>query len=151
MLAALTSTDVFAAGVSYYGVSDLTLLAEHTHDFEASYLDNLVGPLPEALQIYRSAPINRVDQLSTPVLLLQGMDDAVVPPAQAEVFRDAMLAKGLPHAYLSYEGESHGFRKAETIIHATESELSSMGRCSGSMCQGCRGCRWLSRWMPPVA
>lgn len=92
----------------------------------------MVGPLPEALPIYKErAPINRVDQLSTPVLLLQGLDDAVVPPAQAELFRDAMLAKGLPHAYVAYEGESHGFRKAETIIHATESELSFYGQVLG--------------------
>ena len=132
VLAALTRTDVFAAGVSYFGVSDLAALAADTHDFESRYTDGLVGPLPEASAIYTErSPLTHVDDLATPVLLLQGLDDRIVPPAQAEVFRDALAAKGLPHAYLAYEGESHGFRRAETIIDATQSELSFYGQVLG--------------------
>ncbi len=132
VLAALVSSDVFACGVSYYGVADLRALAEDTHDFEARYLDGLVGPLPEAAQVYHDrAPINRVDDLSCPVLLLQGLDDPVVPPSQSEAFRDALVQKGIRHAYIAYEGESHGFRKAETIIHSIQSELSFYGQVLG--------------------
>jgi dipeptidyl aminopeptidase/acylaminoacyl peptidase len=132
VLAALVSSDAFACGVSYYGVADLLALAEDTHDFEARYLDGLIGPLPEAEQIYHDrAPVNRVDDLSCPVLLLQGLDDPVVPPAQSEAFRDALVRKGIRHAYLPYEGESHGFRKAETIIHSIQSELSFYGQVMG--------------------
>ena len=132
VLASLVSSDVFACGVSYYGVADLRALAEDTHDFESRYLDGLVGPLPEAAQIYHDrAPVNRVDGLSCPVLLLQGLDDPIVPPAQAEAFRDALVQKGIRHAYLAYEGESHGFRKAETIIHSIQSELSFYGQVMG--------------------
>lgn len=132
VLAALVSSDVFACGASYYGVADLRALADDTHDFESRYLDGLVGPLPEAAQVYHDrAPINRVDGLSCPVLLLQGLDDPVVPPAQAEAFRDALVKKGIRHAYLSYAGESHGFRKAETIIHSIQSELSFYGQVMG--------------------
>ena len=132
VLAALVSSEVFACGVSYYGVADLLALAEDTHDFEARYLDGLVGPLPEAAQVYYDrAPINRVDDLSCPVLLLQGLDDPVVPPAQSKTFRDALVKKGIRHAYLAYEGESHGFRKAETIIHSFQSELSFYGQVMG--------------------
>lgn len=127
-----SSRGVFACGVSYYGVADLRALAEDTHDFESRYLDGLVGPLPEAAQVYRDrAPINRVDDLSCPVLLLQGLDDPVVPPSQSEAFRDALVRKGIPHAYLAYEGESHGFRKAETIIHSIQAELSFYGQVMG--------------------
>lgn len=132
VLAALVSSEVFACGVSYYGVADLRALAEDTHDFEARYLDGLVGPLPFAAAVYDDrAPINRVDDLSCPVLLLQGLDDPVVPPSQSEAFRDALVRKGIPHAYLAYEGESHGFRKAETIIHSIQAELSFYGQVMG--------------------
>ena len=97
VLAALTGTDAFAAGVSYFGVADLLALAADTHDFESRYLDGLIGPLPEALPVYEErSPLNRVDGLSCPVLLLQGADDKVVPPSQAEMFRDAMVRKGNP-------------------------------------------------------
>jgi dienelactone hydrolase len=132
VLAALTGTEVFACGVSYFGVAELVKFAEQTHDFESRYLDGLIGPLPEALPLYESrAPLNNVDGLSCPVLLLQGLDDPVVPPAQSEMFRDAMVAKGIPHAYLAYPGESHGFRRAETQIHAREAELSFYGQVLG--------------------
>jgi dipeptidyl aminopeptidase/acylaminoacyl peptidase len=132
VLSALTGTKEFACGVSLFGVAELVTFAKHTHDFESRYLDGLVGPLPEALPLYESrAPLNNVDGLSCPVLLLQGLDDPVVPPAQSEMFRDALVAKGIPHAYLAYAGESHGFRRAETQINATESTLSFLGQVLG--------------------
>ncbi|WP_165069253.1 S9 family peptidase [Marisediminicola senii] len=132
VLAALTSSDVFAAGTSYYGVAELTQFASDTHDFESRYLDGLIGPLPEAEALYQSrAPVNNVAGLTTPVLLLQGLDDPIVPPSQAEMFRDAMMERGIPHAYIAYEGESHGFRRAETIVSATEAELSFYGQVMG--------------------
>ena len=132
VLAALTGSDVFAAGVSLYGVADLTALAEFTHDFESRYTDGLVGPLPEAQKLYdERSPLNHIDRLSTPVLLLQGLDDPVVPPAQSERFRDGLLAKGIPHAYVAFEGESHGFRKTETRIRAREASLSFYGQVLG--------------------
>jgi dipeptidyl aminopeptidase/acylaminoacyl peptidase len=132
VLAALTTSDAFACGVSYFGVAELLEFAAETHDFESRYLDGLIGPLPDARDLYVSrAPINNVAGLSCPVLLLQGLDDPIVPPSQAERFRDALVAKGLPHAYRTYAGESHGFRKAETIIDATEAELSFYGQIMG--------------------
>jgi len=132
VLAALTRTDVFACGASYFGVADLMGLVDDTHDFESRYIDGLVGPLPEARELYdERAPINHVDGLSCPVLLLQGLDDPVVPPSQSERFRDAMVAKGIPHAYLAYEGESHGFRRTSTMVHSREAELSFYGQIMG--------------------
>jgi dipeptidyl aminopeptidase/acylaminoacyl peptidase len=132
VLSALTSSDAFACGVSLFGVAELVQFVQETHDFESRYIDGLIGPVPEALPLYKSrAPLNNVDGLSCPVLLLQGLDDPIVPPAQAERFRDALIAKGLPHAYRPYEGESHGFRKRETIIDALESGLSFYGQILG--------------------
>lgn len=132
VLAALTRGDVFAAGVSYYGVAELSEFVNETHDFESRYVDGLVGPLPEAAALYEErAPLSHVDRLRAPVLLLQGLADPIVPPAQAERFRDALVARGIPHAYVAYEGESHGFRRAETIIHARQSELSFYGQVFG--------------------
>jgi dipeptidyl aminopeptidase/acylaminoacyl peptidase len=129
VLSALTRTDTFAAGASYYGVADLVTLAKDTHDFESRYLDGLVGPLPEALARYQErSPLNHIDGLSCPVLLLQGAEDEVVAPAQAELFRDALARKQIPHAYLLFDGEQHGFRKSETIITALEAELSFYGQ-----------------------
>jgi dipeptidyl aminopeptidase/acylaminoacyl peptidase len=132
VLAALTSSDVFACGASYYGVAELEMFVAETHDFESRYIDGLIGPLPEALDLYRTrAPVNNVDGLSCPVLLLQGLADPIVPPSQAERFRDALVKKGIPHAYLAYEGESHGFRTLETQVNARESELSFYGQVLG--------------------
>jgi dipeptidyl aminopeptidase/acylaminoacyl peptidase len=132
VLSALTTTDVFACGVSHFGVAELLQFASDTHDFESRYLDSLVGPLPEARALYeRRAPVNNVDGLSCPVLLLQGLDDPVVPPSQAERFVAALQRKRLPYAYRAYEGESHGFRKAETIIDAAQAELSFYGQIFG--------------------
>jgi dipeptidyl aminopeptidase/acylaminoacyl peptidase len=132
VLAALTSTDVFACGVSYFGVAELIQFVRDTHDFESRYVDGLIGPLPEAEALYvERAPLSHVDELSCPVLLLQGLDDPIVPPSQAELFRDALVAKGIVHAYRPYAGESHGFRRAENIIDSREAELSFYGQIMG--------------------
>jgi dipeptidyl aminopeptidase/acylaminoacyl peptidase len=123
---------VFAAGASYYGVAELERFVETTHDFESRYVDGLVGKLPEARELYRErAPLSNVDALSCPVLLLQGTEDRIVPPSQAEMFRDALVRKGIPHAYLLFEGEQHGFRRRETRITALEAELSFYGQVLG--------------------
>ncbi len=132
VLAALTTSDAFACGVSLFGVAELTNFVKDTHDFESRYVDRLIGPLPEAAELYEQrAPLNRVDGLSCPVLLLQGLDDPIVPPSQAELFRDALQRKGIPHAYRAYEGESHGFRRRETLIDVYESSLSFYGQVFG--------------------
>ncbi|NIZ93090.1 S9 family peptidase [Kineococcus rubinsiae] len=132
VLACLTGTDAFSAGTSYYGVADLRALAEDTHDFESRYLDSLVGPLPAAADVYAArAPLNHVDGLSCPVLLLQGADDLVVPRAQAEQFAEALQRKGLPHALVVFPGEQHGFRKAENVATSLEAELSFYGQVWG--------------------
>ena len=133
VLAALTrGSSVFAAGASYYGVADLVAMAEDTHDFESRYLDGLVGPLPEARAVYdERSPLSHVDRLDRPVLLLQGLDDPVVPPAQADLFLAALKGKGVPHAYLAFAGEAHGFRRAETVVAALQAELSFYGQVMG--------------------
>jgi dipeptidyl aminopeptidase/acylaminoacyl peptidase len=131
-LAAVTTTDVFAAGTSYYGVSDARKIAEETHDFESRYLDGLIGPLPGYARRYAErAPITNADQASCPVLLLQGLDDPIVPPAQSERFALALADRKIPYAYIAFEGESHGFRRAETKIAALEAELSFYGLTLG--------------------
>ncbi len=132
VLAALVGRDTFAAGVSRYGVGDARALAADTHDFEARYLDGLIGPLPEAEERYISrSPLSRPDGFRVPLLILQGDEDRVVPPAQAEAIRDALRRHGVPHAYVLYEGEGHGFRRRETAIHALESELAFLGQVFG--------------------
>ncbi|HEU5004284.1 MAG TPA: prolyl oligopeptidase family serine peptidase [Actinomycetota bacterium] len=122
-LCALTFRDVFSAGASYYGVADAETLAQDTHKFESRYLDSLIGPYPEAAELYRErSPIHFTDRLSCPLIILQGLEDKVVPPAQAQEMVAALQAKGLPFAYLPFEGEQHGFRRAETIQRALEAE-----------------------------
>ena len=131
-LAALTRTDAFGAGTSYYGVAELLRFAQDTHDFESRYLDGLIGPLPECADRYAErAPLSHVDDLSCPVLLLQGAEDRVVPPSQAQMFRDALARKAIPHAYLLFEGEQHGFRRADTQITCLHAELSFYGQVFG--------------------
>ncbi|WP_106814549.1 S9 family peptidase [Microbacterium timonense] len=132
VLCALTTTDVFGAGISRYGVADLRRLAADTHDFESRYLDGMVGPLPaaEALYIERS-PLSHLDRLRTPLLIEQGLEDHVVPPSQSEAVRDALAANGVPHAYLAFEGEGHGFRAAETQVRTLEAEWAFLGRVFG--------------------
>jgi len=124
-LCALTFYNVFAAGMSRYGVADLESLATDSHKFEARYLDSMVGAYPEEKELYQQrSPIHFTDKLSCPILLLQGEDDKVVPPNQAEMMVKALEEKKIPYAYRLYKGEGHGFRKAETIVDAFNSELS---------------------------
>jgi dipeptidyl aminopeptidase/acylaminoacyl peptidase len=132
-LCALTMHDGFAAGTSYYGLADLeSFVSGGTHKFESRYLFTLVGPYPEEAERYRSrSPINVIDGISCPMLLLQGADDRVVPPAQAEIMVEALRRKELPHAYVLFEGEQHGFRKAESTQRALEAELSFYAQVLG--------------------
>ena len=131
-LCALTFTDVFAAGASHFGVSDLEALARDTHKFESRYLDGLLGPLPEAKAVYEArSPIHHVERLSCPLILFQGLEDRVVPPNQAEMMFEALKKKGIPVAYVPFEGEQHGFRKAESIKRALEGELYFYGKVFG--------------------
>jgi len=123
-LCALAFHDEFRAGTSLYGVADLEALARDTHKFESRYLDSLVGPYPAARDLYLArSPIHHVDGFNCPLLVLQGLEDEIVPPAQSAMIADAVRAKGLPVAYLTFEGEQHGFRRAETIERALEAEL----------------------------
>ena len=131
-LCALTFRDVFAAGASYFGVADAGALARETHKFESRYLDSMIGPWPEAESVYEArSPIFHTDLLRTPMILFQGLEDKVVPPAQAEAMAHALDEKGVPYAYLAYEGEQHGFRKAENIRRTAEAELYFYGRVLG--------------------
>jgi len=126
------SEAVFAAATSYFGVSDLRTFVTDTHDFESRYLDGLIGPLPAAEALYEErAPVGHVTPLTCPVLLLQGLDDPVVPPSQSEAIARDLAAHGIPHAYIAFEGESHGFRKAESNITALEAELAFYGQVLG--------------------
>lgn len=132
VLGALVRGGVFAAGISRYGVADLRMLAADTHDFEKHYMVGLVGPLPEAEQVYIDrSPLTHADQIDVPVLLLQGEDDRVVPPSQSEAIRDALATRGVAHEYVLYPGEGHGFRRAETIVSSLETELAFLARTFG--------------------
>ncbi len=123
---------VFSAAASYYGVSDLRGFAAQTHDFECHYLDGLIGPLPGFEETYAErAPVGHVNALTCPILLLQGLDDPVVPPAQSESIAADLKGYGTSHAYIAFEGESHGFRRAESIAAALEAELSFYGQILG--------------------
>jgi dipeptidyl aminopeptidase/acylaminoacyl peptidase len=156
-LGALAFRDVFKAGCSMYGIGDLTALAGDTHKvrfppvsclsslciillkvhlqhpkFESRYLDGLIGAYPEEEALYKErSPIESVDTLSCPILLLQGVEDKVVPPNQAQMMYDALLKKGIPTCLKMYEGEQHGFRKAENIEDALDSELAFYGAVFG--------------------
>ena len=146
VLAVLARRDTFTAGVSYFGVSDLAALARDTHKFESRYLDRLVGPLPDAVDVYAArSPLSHLEGFSCPLLLLQGLDDEVVPPAQSEAIVDALAERGIPHAYLSFEGEGHGFRRAENQLRCLTAELSFYGQVFGFT----RPERWSrSPWSP---
>ena len=123
---------MFAAAVSYFGVSDLKRFAEITHDFESRYLDSLVGPLPETSGLYDDrSPIGHVCAGTCPILLLQGMDDPIVPPPQSDTIAADLAAHRIPYAYLKFPGESHGFRKTETIVASLEAELAFYGQIMG--------------------
>jgi dipeptidyl aminopeptidase/acylaminoacyl peptidase len=131
-LCALTFRNVFRAGASYYGVSDLEALARDTHKFEARYLDSLIGPYPDRRDLYvERSPIHHVDQLSCPAIFFQGLEDPIVPPNQAEMMVEALERKGLPVAYLPCEGERHGFRRAENVKRALDAELYFYARIFG--------------------
>jgi dipeptidyl aminopeptidase/acylaminoacyl peptidase len=131
-LAALAFTDVFRAGASYYGVSDLEALARDTHKFESRYLDSLIGPYPARRDLYLArSPINHAERLSCPVIFFQGLEDKVVPPDQAERMVAALRGKGLPVEYVAFPHEQHGFRRAETIARALEAELAFYTRVFG--------------------
>ncbi|MEM9216633.1 MAG: S9 family peptidase [Cyanobacteria bacterium P01_F01_bin.150] len=131
-LAALAFRDTFKAGASFYGVSDAEALAQETHKFESRYLDSLIGPYPEAKDVYvERSPIHATDQLSCPVIFFQGDEDKIVPPNQAEMMVDALKAKGLPVAYVLFKGEQHGFRKAENIKRMLDGELYFYGKVFG--------------------
>ena len=115
---------MFKAGASYYGIGDLETLARDTHKFESRYLDSLIGPYPAEREIYvQRSPIHYVDDITCPVILFQGLEDEIVPPSQAEAMVEAVKRKGIPVAYVGFEGEQHGFRKAESIKAALHSEL----------------------------
>lgn len=132
VLSALVRGGTFTAGISRYGVADLRMLVEQTHDFEASYIDGLVGPLPEAEALYvERSPLTHADRIDVPVLLMQGGTDRVVPAAQSESIRDALAARGIDHEYVLYPEEGHGFRSTETIIDSLERELAFLGRVFG--------------------
>ena len=129
VLAALSRSDVFKAGASFYGVADLGALARDTHKFESRYLDNLLGPWPAAKAVYDArSPLNHLEGFAAPLIIFQGSDDPVVPPNQAHMILGALRDRQQPVAYLEFAGESHGFRKAETLIAAKEAELYFYGR-----------------------
>jgi dipeptidyl aminopeptidase/acylaminoacyl peptidase len=132
-LATLTfRPDEFKAGASYYGIGDLERLMRDTHKFEARYLDGLIGPYPAMADVYRArSPIRWVERLSRPVIFFQGLDDHVVPPEQSRMMADAVRAKGLPVALLMFEGEQHGFRRADNISRCLEAELFFYGAMFG--------------------
>jgi dipeptidyl aminopeptidase/acylaminoacyl peptidase len=131
-LLALATTDTFAVGASHFGISDLIPLAEHTHKFESRYLDSMVGPLPEDADVYRErSAMSHLDTFDAPVLILQGLEDRVVTPDQAEMIRDALVERGVPVACIMFEGEGHGFRNAANQITALEAELSFYGQILG--------------------
>ena len=131
-LAALAFRDVFDAGVSYFGIGNLEAFVRETHKFESRYLERLIGPWPAAKAIYdERSPILHTERIHCPVLILQGLDDHIVPPSEAERIVDALSERRIPHAYLAFEGEDHGFRKAENISRSFEAELSFYGQIFG--------------------
>jgi len=132
VLRAVTSTDAFAVGVSYYGVADLEALVARTHKFEARYVDGLIGPWPGAADEYRRrSPIHHVDRLDTPLIVLQGREDAVVTPDQAEAIVGALRRRGIRHEYLVFDDEGHGFRRGANIRRALDAELAFVREVMG--------------------
>jgi dipeptidyl aminopeptidase/acylaminoacyl peptidase len=129
---ALTFHDRFAVGATYYGIADLSVFVDDTHKYESRYLDSLIGPYPEAKQLYydRSA-INFTDQLSCPMIILQGLEDKIVPPSQADIMAGALREKGIPFSLMMFEGEQHGFRQSKNIKASLEGELYFYGRVMG--------------------
>jgi dipeptidyl aminopeptidase/acylaminoacyl peptidase len=131
-LCAVTFSDAFSAGTSYFGIGDLETFAAQTHKFESRYLDHLIGPYPERRDLYHDrSPLNFPERISCPVLILQGAEDRIVPPAQAEQIVDSLWERRLPHAYILFAGEDHGFRSAANITRSFEAELSFYGQVFG--------------------
>jgi dipeptidyl aminopeptidase/acylaminoacyl peptidase len=131
-LMAVALRDEFAAGVNYFGVVDTETLAADTHKFESRYLDLLLGPYPEQADLYRErSPITHAEEIRAPLLTLQGLDDRVVPPSQSEQLVDALKRNGVPHAYLAFEGEGHGFRKRESLVRSQQATLAFLGHVFG--------------------
>ncbi|MFL6213120.1 MAG: S9 family peptidase [Blastocatellia bacterium] len=131
-LAALTFRNLFKAGASYYGISDLELLEQDCHKFESRYNHSLIGPYPKSKELYKArSPIHFTDQLSCPIILFQGLEDKVVPPNQSEMLYEAAKAKGLPVAYIAFAGEAHGFRQAANIKRSLDGELYFYSRVFG--------------------
>jgi dipeptidyl aminopeptidase/acylaminoacyl peptidase len=132
-LACLTfRPDVFKAGASHYGLSELEIFARDTHKFESRYMHSLVGPYPARKDLYiERSPINFIGKISAPVILFQGDEDKIVPPSQSKMMFDAVRSKGLPVAYLLFQGEQHGFRRAENIKRSLEAELYFYSRIFG--------------------
>lgn len=131
-LCALAFRKTFGAGASYFGVSDAEALARDTHKFESRYLDNMIAPYPEGKGVYyERSPIHFADKISSPVIFFQGLEDVIVPPSQAELMVSSLKERGIPVAYLAFEGEQHGFRKAETIVRSREAELYFYSRVFG--------------------
>jgi dipeptidyl aminopeptidase/acylaminoacyl peptidase len=123
---------VFKAGASYYGVSDLAGLDADSHKFESHYNEYLIAPKAQAQAVYRErSPIHHTDALKRPMIFFQGLDDKVVPPQQSETMVDALRARGVPVAYLTLEGEGHGFRKADSVVRTLEAELAFYLRVFG--------------------
>jgi dipeptidyl aminopeptidase/acylaminoacyl peptidase len=131
-LLALATSDVFAAGTSAFGVTDLVSLTQVTHKFEERYMDWLLGPLPESLEIYRErSPITHADQIRGALMITQGLDDKVVPPSQAEQIVRALKRNGVPHVYIALEGEGHGYRRRESILRVSRAGLSFYAQIFG--------------------
>ncbi len=131
-LAAHAFTDVFSAGISLFGIADLETFQADTHKFESRYMDRLIGPYPESAEIYRQrSPGNFPDRFAHPLLIIQGLDDRIVPPSQAEAIVAVLGSRGIPHAYLAFEGEGHGFRGATAIRRTLEAELAFLGQVFG--------------------
>jgi dipeptidyl aminopeptidase/acylaminoacyl peptidase len=131
-LSALAFHDLFSVGASYYGVADLEALTIETHKFESQYLERLVGPYPQAKSLYKArSPLYSADSISAPLILFQGLEDQVVPPAQAEMMVEALDKNKIPYSYLVFEGEQHGFRRAETVIRCLEAERYFYARILG--------------------
>jgi len=131
-LCAATFRDVFRAGVSYFGVSDLMALARDTHKFESRYLDQMIGPLPDREDVFVArSPLHHAERMRTPTIFFQGLDDPVVPRNQAEVMVAALRTRGVPVSYVEFAGEAHGFRRMATIRRSLEAELYFLGRILG--------------------
>jgi dipeptidyl aminopeptidase/acylaminoacyl peptidase len=131
-LCALAFSDTFTAGASHYGVADPALLAAETHKFESRYLDGLLGPYPEARDVYEArSPLHHADRITAPIILFQGLEDRVVPPSQSEAMAAALARNGVPHAYVAVAGEQHGFRDAANIVRCLEAELSFYAQILG--------------------